>query len=178
MQPDSAEYKLNERMIMMETNVPYAFLLDRFVEASRKTLQDNLLGIYLHGSAVMGCFNPLKSDLDLIIVIRETMTDEIKRTYMDLILALDSEVPAKGIEMSVVTRDVCDPFIYPTPFDLHYSRMHSEWYRQDPEDYIQKMKGTDQDLAAHFTGTVPVRPAGWRDLRRGAGTGLSGFDLE
>lgn len=151
MQPDSAEYKLNERMIMMETNVPYAFLLDRFVEASRKILQDNLLGIYLHGSAVMGCFNPLKSDLDLIIVIRETMTDEIKRTYMDQILALDSEAPAKGIEMSVVTRDVCDPFVYPTPFDLHYSRMHSEWYRQDPEDYIQKMKGTDQDLAAHFT---------------------------
>jgi streptomycin 3"-adenylyltransferase len=29
--------------------------------------------------------------------------------------------------------------------------MHLGWYRNDPEDYIQKMNGTDKDLAAHFT---------------------------
>ena len=53
--------------------------------------------------------------------------------------------------MSIVIRDVCDPFVYPTPFILHYSRMHTEWYRRDPEDYIRKMNGTDSDLAAHFS---------------------------
>ena len=53
--------------------------------------------------------------------------------------------------MSIVRRDACNPFAYPTPFELHFSAGHLEWYRRDPEDYIQKMKGTDKDLAAHFT---------------------------
>jgi streptomycin 3"-adenylyltransferase len=55
------------------------------------------------------------------------------------------------IELSVVTRNVCDPFVYPTPFELHFSVAHLGWYRNDPDDYIQKMNGTDKDLAAHFT---------------------------
>ena len=44
-------------------------LLNEFVEKSKEILGDNLVGIYLHGSSVMGCFNPKKSDLDLIIVV-------------------------------------------------------------------------------------------------------------
>ena len=59
--------------------------------------------------------------------------------------------PAKGIEMSIVTKDVCKPFVYPTPFELHFSEMHLGWYKDDPQDYVRKMKGTDKDLAAHFT---------------------------
>ena len=50
-------------------NVAVDILLNRFVEQSEEILQDNLTGIYLHGSAVMGCFNPAKSDLDLIVVV-------------------------------------------------------------------------------------------------------------
>ena len=41
--------------------------------------------------------------------------------------------------------------MYPTPFELHFSITHLGWYRDDPDDYIQKMNGTDKDLAAHFT---------------------------
>ena len=54
-------------------NVAVDILLNRFVEQSEEILQDNLTGIYLHGSAVMGCFNPAKSDLDLIVVVNECM---------------------------------------------------------------------------------------------------------
>ena len=126
-------------------------LTDRFVKCAREILKENLLGVYLHGSAVMGCYRPDKSDLDFLAVVREDMTDADKRAFMDSVIMLDAAGPAKGIEMSVVTRDVCNPVVYPTPFILHYSRMHTEWYRRDPEDYIRKMNGTDRDLAAHFT---------------------------
>ena len=126
-------------------------LINRFTAFSEEILKDNLTGIYLHGSAVMGCWQPKKSDLDFMVVVREDMTDETKREYMDRLIALDAVCPAKGIEMSVVTKDVCNPFVYPTLFILHYSRMHNGWYRKDPEDYIRKMNGTDRDLAAHFT---------------------------
>ena len=137
--------KINLRRMDMEQ------MISRFAALSEEILKDNLTGVYLHGSAVMGCWQPKKSDLDLIVVVRENMTDADKQEYMDRLIRLDAAVPAKGIEMSIVTKDVCDPFVYPTPFILHYSRMHNGWYRKDPEDYIRKMNGTDRDLAAHFT---------------------------
>ena len=126
-------------------------VLNRFVSRSEKILKENLVGIYLHGSAVMGCFNPNKSDIDLIVVVNGPMDDSTKREYMDMVVELNEEGPAKGIEMSIVTKDACKPFCYPTPFELHFSVGHIGWYKSNPNDYVQKMKGTDKDLAAHFT---------------------------
>lgn len=126
-------------------------LLMKFVEETQTILGDNLTGVYLHGSAVMGCFNPKISDLDLIIVVQDKVTPEAKRAIMDMVVSCNEMAPRKGIEMSIVTREVCTPFVYPTPFELHFSVMHLNWYREDPEDYIAKMNGTDRDLAAHFT---------------------------
>ena len=126
-------------------------LINAFVEQSETILQDNLAGVYLHGSAVMGCFNPRKSDLDFIIVVKKPLTDAVKRTYMEMVVQYNALGPAKGIEMSVVLRDVCKPFVYPTPFELHFSAGHLDWYKRDPDDYIRRMNGTDKDLAAHFT---------------------------
>ena len=137
--------------MMKEKTEEIGRLAGIFVKFAREILGENLAGVYLHGSAVMGCWNPDRSDLDLLTVVRENMTDAEKRAFMDRVLELDEKGPAKGIEMSVVTLDACNPFVYPTPFILHYSRMHTAWYRRDPEDYIRKMKGTDRDLAAHFT---------------------------
>ncbi len=126
-------------------------VIDEFVEKSKEILKENLTGIYLHGSAVMGCYNPKKSDLDLIVVVNEPIQDDVKRRFMDMVVELNKKGPAKGIEMSVVTKNVCKPFTYPTPFELHFSVMHMGWYKDNPENYIQKMKGSDKDLAAHFT---------------------------
>ena len=125
--------------------------LNTYVGRSRDILKDNLTGIYLHGSAVMGCFNPEKSDIDLIVVVNEPLTDIVKKEYLDMVVEMNASGPAKGIEMSIVLKDVCRPFVYPTPFELHFSVGHLDWYRRDPDDYIRKMKGTDKDLAAHFT---------------------------
>lgn len=123
----------------------------KFTENARNILGDNLTGVYLHGSAVMGCYNPDKSDIDLIVVVEDSISDEVKRRFMDMVIALNEEGPSKGIEMSIVRKADCNPFIYPTTFELHFSAMHIGWYKDDPDDYVRKMKGTDADLAAHFT---------------------------
>lgn len=122
-----------------------------FVEQSKSILHDNLVGIYLHGSSVMGCFNPQKSDIDLIVVVEHRLHDSVKRAYMDMVIEYNALGPEKGIEMSIVLREVCNPFVYPTPFDLHFSAGHMKWYEENPDDYIRRMNGTDKDLAAHFT---------------------------
>lgn len=131
----------------------YQTLTDTFVRQSLAILGDGLTGIYLHGSAVMGCFNSQKSDLDLLVVVKNDtyLSNAIKRRYMDMVVDLNRQAPAKGIELSIVRENVCNPFVYPTPFELHFSNTHLNWYQSNPEDYIEKMHGTDKDLAAHFT---------------------------
>lgn len=126
-------------------------LLEDFVLKSSNILGDNLTGIYLHGSAAMGCFHNRKSDIDLLVVVKNDISNEIKRQYMDMVVELNREAPEKGIELSIVKEAVCKPFLYPTPFELHFSIMHLEWYQSNPEDYVERMKGTDKDLAAHVT---------------------------
>lgn len=129
----------------------YQTVIDCFVQQNQAILGENLVGVYLHGSAVMDCFNPEKSDLDLIIVVKDDPSTAVKRQYMDMVVALNSQAPAKGIELSIVREAVCRPFVYPTPFVLHFSAAHMDWYQSNPAEYAEKMNGTDKDLAAHFT---------------------------
>ncbi|MBP3618420.1 MAG: DUF4111 domain-containing protein [Lachnospiraceae bacterium] len=126
-------------------------ITEKFVEQSKAILDDNLVGVYLHGSAAMGCYNDEKSDIDLLVVIHNDMSDEEKRRYMDMVVELNTYAPTKGIELSIVKKSICKPFVYPTPFELHFSVAHLEWYKSNPQDYVLKMKGTDKDLAAHIT---------------------------
>ena len=128
----------------------YADLLKRFTEMSKQILGSKLVGVYLHGSAAMGCFNRKKSDLDLILIVEGDISDMGKVEFMRHVVNLNEEAPEKGFELSVVRREYCNPFAYPTPYELHFSVGHLKWFLDDPIDYVKKMKGTDKDLAAHF----------------------------
>ena len=46
----------------------YSRLINIFVRENQSILGENPVGVYLHGSAVMGCFNSLRSDLDLSLI--------------------------------------------------------------------------------------------------------------
>ena len=131
--------------------MPYQNIVDAFIAAAKEIIGEQLTGIYLHGSLAMGCFNPEKSDIDLIIIIEDNISDEQKVKFMERVVALNQQAPAKGLEMSIVLRQYCNPFVYPTPFELHFSPAHLQWFHDAPQDYIQNMKGDDKDLAAHFT---------------------------
>ncbi|MBP3655412.1 MAG: DUF4111 domain-containing protein [Clostridia bacterium] len=126
-------------------------LIAQFCEACRAAFGANLVGVYLHGSAAMGCFQPEKSDIDLLVVVRDEPTDAQKRMFMDEVVLLNEEAPEKGIEMSVMQAAALRPFVHPAPYVLHFSPAHLDWYRRDPVDYVDKMKGLDPDLAAHCT---------------------------
>ena len=126
-------------------------ILCEFVRAAVDSFGPDLVGVYLHGSAAMGCFHPEKSDLDLLVVTEGEPNDEEKRRFLEKVVSLNRKAPPKGIEMSVVRRKFCADFVFPTPFELHFSPMHLARWERDPAEYIAGMKGEDPDLAAHFT---------------------------
>ena len=129
----------------------YIELLQQFTECAKEVLGTNLVGVYLHGSMAMGCFNPKKSDLDLILVVENSLTDDIKIDFMEKLIPFDEKAPEKGMELSIVKREFCKPFLYPTPYELHYSRAHLALWKENPQEYVRRLQGTDKDLAAHFT---------------------------
>ncbi len=116
-------------------------------------LSGNLVGIYLHGSLAMGCFNPERSDIDLLAVIFHGMPVEIKRDIVGLLLR--SSLAPCPIEISFLVEQEMHPFRHPMPFDLHYSEAWRERYTQALENGTWRTwndeKRHDNDLAAHLT---------------------------
>src|SRR5947209_4691694 len=91
--------------------------VEHFVAAVRQILPEELQGAYLHGSLAMGCFNPERSDIDLLFVTQHRMPAETKRRLAELTLCC-SNAP-RPIESSFLRRQDMHPWQYPTPFDFH-----------------------------------------------------------
>ena len=122
-------------------------ILNIIIERYKSILGKNLVGVYLHGSLAMGCYTN-ESDIDLIVVVREPINIIDKKVIIESIIALDN-LPRKGIELSIVLEKHTKQFIYPTPFELHYSDSHRDRYLSDSNYLCGNFM--DKDLAAHFT---------------------------
>jgi hypothetical protein len=119
-------------------------------------LADNLIGVYLHGSLTMHCFNPEGSDLDLLVITKYSIPLDTKRQLAELLLS--TSCAPQPIEINFLPHSVLVPWQYPTPYDYHYSET---W--REPTQYDLQNGGwrhwnahvlKDPDLAAHITITV------------------------
>lgn len=113
-------------------------------------LKDNLVGIYLHGSIVFKCFNPKKSDIDFLVVVNDKINESTQKRLIEVLLDLDDIGAANGFEMSVVLKEHCLDFKYPTPYELHYSKAWKTEYFKNPDILCKQNCKSDPDLAAHF----------------------------
>lgn len=104
------------------------FYLERVVDLFKAEMKENVVGIYLHGSLAMGCFNPAKSDIDLLVVANNNLTKEENKAIAKRILKFHEDLTnARGIELSIVLESSLKDFVYPTPFEFHYSDFHSAY---------------------------------------------------
>lgn len=126
-------------------------LLDSLKSLYTAALGENLVGLYVHGSLAFGCFEWARSDVDFIAVVRRPLAAETKLRLLDALVALLPDSPPKGLEMSVVLECACRPFVYPTPYELHFSNDWIGRWRADPLALCDTEGRTDRDLAAHFT---------------------------
>ena len=103
--------------------------LDDVVDALREALGDDLLAVYLYGSAVLGGLRP-ESDLDLLALSRRRLDDAERPRLLARVLAASGvrsiERPERPIELSVAVHDDVRPWRYPPRRDLLYG----EWLRR------------------------------------------------
>jgi predicted nucleotidyltransferase len=88
-------------------------------------LAKDLVGAYAHGSLVLGCFNPQRSDIDVIAVTRQAMTESQRSRLGTLVLRSSGPKerprdPPYPLEFSLLTEAQLRPWRYPTPFEFHY----------------------------------------------------------
>ncbi|MBS4177460.1 aminoglycoside adenylyltransferase domain-containing protein [Lederbergia citrea] len=120
--------------------------IKKIVKVFVEEINDDLVGVYLHGSLAMGCFNPNRSDVDILVVVTEELPINIKKSIINKLLKL-TKGKRNQLEMSIILERYVKDFVYPTPFELHY--FHPQ-YLQD-ENFICGGEGSaDPDLAGHM----------------------------
>ena len=109
-------------------------------------LGDNYVGISLR----LDSFNPNRSDLDFIIVVKKKLDAKTKEQIWDKMLENEKLFPKKGFEFSVVLEENCRNIKHPIPYELHGSRDWIERYRTNKSLIINDEHKVDPDLASHF----------------------------
>jgi predicted nucleotidyltransferase len=123
---------------------------DSIAVAIESALGSDLVGVYLHGSAAVGGFNPARSDVDLIVVNRRPLDEARKRSLAQLLL--DCSGRPYPLEATVVTQASLRASRHPLPFEFHFSegwrdRMEAALARRPFE---LSYSPTNADLAAEL----------------------------
>ncbi|MFF9808913.1 aminoglycoside adenylyltransferase family protein [Streptomyces coeruleorubidus] len=156
---------------------------DHLVQLLRTTLDDSVLGIYLHGSATLGGLRP-HSDIDVLAVVRDRTTHARRRLLIEELLKVSGVDGRRHVELVVVVRDDVRPWRYPPTCDFLYG----DWLRADYERGVTPAPGPSPDLAPLLTmvlradaplhGPPPadlLDPVPHEDLRRAIVAGVPGL---
>lgn len=121
----------------------------RYAEAVARVAADvlgtRLVGVYLHGSATLGGFDPSRSDVDVLVVSEGALSKEQKAALAQSLSENALPCPAKGLELSVVKRETSlRPSAKPA-YELHMTTA------PDDSKVVDGCgKDGDADLVLHF----------------------------
>lgn len=126
--------------------------IDRVCKIWFKHLNDDLLGIYIHGSMALKRFQEDISDIDILIICK----GRIPRT-LRIALAKDiieADLNPCPLEMSAICITDLQPWKYPTMCQFHYSDYWTEQYQKIIDGtmddcFIIDNDFEDADIACH-----------------------------
>lgn len=108
---------------------PDAGQLQNIVQLVSAVFGSDVLGAYLHGSAVLGGLRPT-SDLDVLVVLDRPTTATQRRSLVEGLLEMSGarahHGPARPVELSVVVESDVRPWRYPPRQEFLYG----EWLRE------------------------------------------------
>lgn len=92
-------------------------------------LGDDLLAVYLHGSAILGGPRP-QSDIDLIAIVRAPVTAERRDRLLSVLTALSGRHPARpGCPRPIEAMVFLRRDLTPPPFPARAEFVYGEWLR-------------------------------------------------
>ena len=106
-------------------------------------LKDDLVAVYLHGSAAMDAFVPTRSDVDVLVVTRGPVGAHAKSVLAERLSEIALPCPGVGLELSIVTSLAARAASDAPAFELHLAT---------PGARVVDGVGHpgDPDLVAHF----------------------------
>jgi Aminoglycoside adenylyltransferase, C-terminal domain/Nucleotidyltransferase domain len=121
-------------------------------DALARFADDSLLGVYVHGSAVLGDWRADVSDVDVLVVARsEVATATAER--LAAVLSAERACPGVGLEATIVSADAAAAPAAPWPFVVHVTTAP-----HDRKTVWGKVADGDTDLILHYAVT---RALGW-----------------
>ncbi|SCE52015.1 streptomycin 3-adenylyltransferase [Streptomyces sp. DvalAA-43] len=78
----------------------------------------DLVGVYVHGSAVLGGFRAARSDVDVLAVVAGSGTEAGQRAMGEAVAETAARCPGTGLEMSVITAATAAD-LGSCPFEVH-----------------------------------------------------------
>ena len=117
-------------------------LVDRVATASDRAL----IGGYLHGSSALGGWTATRSDVDILIVLKDDTAQPVLASVEAALLAQSSACPGTGLESSVVSVQQAANPSDPWRFLIHVQASHGAEPRLVSGDSIEG----DRDLLMHY----------------------------
>jgi predicted nucleotidyltransferase len=124
--------------------------LRAYVLESLAAMELDAIGAYVHGSLAMRCFYRAKSDVDLLVVVPDSLSEAEREHAARALAERSRDRPIAGeLELSVLTVEQAAKHEHPRPFEVHYSDYWTEQILAGQVDYAAT--NADPDLAAHLT---------------------------
>jgi hypothetical protein len=107
--------------------------LEELTSRLRAILGPDLIGVYAGGSWALGGYQPGRSDLDLAVVVRKALTDDLADGIVEALRHEALPCPARGLELVVYTAGAAGAATTEPGFELNLNTGADMTFRAERE---------------------------------------------
>ncbi|MGL5677702.1 MAG: aminoglycoside adenylyltransferase family protein [Cellulosilyticaceae bacterium] len=110
-----------------------------------RLLENQLIGIYLYGSSVLGGLH-VNSDVDILALCKESLSEEIRGKLTKELMRISGKVGCRSkrpLEVTLINEQAIIPWQFPPKYDY----MYGEWLREELEAGVIPQANEDPDVA-------------------------------
>ena len=93
--------------------------INKVIHVWKEQVSDKLIGVYLHGSISLEAFHPESGDIDILVVVKDSLTVEEKLSIAKDIIEIDGK--PRPIEISAIKEKDAKNWKTPGNCVFHYS---------------------------------------------------------
>lgn len=127
--------------------------IEKVTDIWKKHLGNQLVGVYLHGSIALDAFQPESGDIDLLIVVKDSISVQEKLDIAKEIIEIDG--CPRPLEMSAIKLEDAKNWKTPGNCVFHYSDFWTQKYlqrfeKEEAEVYVVDQEFPDADVTSYI----------------------------